>query len=73
MRKTILSRGYFYKWFAWYPVQIDIYDKRSQKIGFTVVWLEYIERKVEQDSFWCYKFRYYRFGPDRERSKSGVE
>lgn len=47
----------WHRWFAWYPVEI----------GLKTIWLEHVERKIEQSVLWDwdseprnYKVYYYR-------------
>lgn len=36
------AKRLWHKWFAWYPVRVPTYGKRS---GMTMVWLQHVKRK----------------------------
>jgi len=59
------NRDYnYHKWFAWYPVLVDYYDKQEQNVRDKQVWvwLEHIERKIIWwDNFFFWHKKYFRF------------
>jgi len=47
----------WHKWFAWYPVEV-MTQVTDTKVFETIVWLSYIERKLNQtayDDWWEYR------------------